>query len=41
VKHRGALVVYNEIPRKKNVKLKMQIHRLILDKGVGNLNLDK
>jgi hypothetical protein len=41
VKHIGALVIYNEIPRKKNVELKMQTHKLNLDDEVGSLDLDK
>ncbi len=39
--HKGALVVYYKIPRRKNVKLKMQIHRLNFNKGIKNLNLDR
>jgi hypothetical protein len=31
VKHRSTPIVYNEIPKEKNVKLKMQTHRLDLD----------
>jgi hypothetical protein len=41
VKHRGTPTINNEIPRKKNIKLKMQIHKMSLDKGIGNLNLDR
>jgi hypothetical protein len=41
VKHKGASVVCNEIVRKKNVKLKMQIHKMSLDEGIENLNLNK
>jgi hypothetical protein len=32
VKHKSAPVVYNEIPIEKNVRLRMQTHRLSLDK---------
>jgi len=41
VKHISALTICYKIPRRKNIKLKMQTHRLSLDKGVENLNLDK
>jgi hypothetical protein len=41
MKHRGAPTVCNRILRKKNVRLKMQIHKLSLEKGVENLNLNK
>jgi hypothetical protein len=41
VKHKGAPSICNKIPREKNVILKMYTHRLSLDEGVRNLNLDK
>jgi hypothetical protein len=41
VKHKGALTIYNEIPRKKSVKLKMQTHKMSLDEEVENLDFDK
>jgi hypothetical protein len=41
VKHKGAPVICNEIPREKNIKLKMQTHRLNLDKEVRNLDSTK
>ncbi len=41
VKHKGALVVCNKTLGEKNVRLKMQTHRLSLYKGAKNLNLDK
>jgi len=41
VKHKGTPAICNEIPRKKNVKLKMQTHSLSLDEEVKNLDLDK
>jgi hypothetical protein len=37
----SALVVYYKIRKGKNIKLKMQTHRLNFNKGVENLNLDK
>jgi len=41
VKHKGALIVNNEILKEKNVRLKMQIHRMSLNEGIENLNLNK
>jgi len=41
VKHIGTLVIYNEILRKRNVRLKMQTHKIHLDKGIGNMKLEK
>jgi hypothetical protein len=41
VKHRGAPTVCFKIPRRKNVKLKMQTYRLSSDERVKNLNVDK
>jgi hypothetical protein len=41
VKHKSALTLSNEIPKEKNIRLKMQTHMLSLDEGIGNLNLDK
>jgi hypothetical protein len=41
VKHKGAPTVCNKILGKKNIILKMKIHRLSLDEGARNLNLDK
>lgn len=35
------IVICNKIPREKNIRLRMQIHRLSLDEGVENLNLHK
>jgi hypothetical protein len=40
MKHKSAPVVYNKILKEKNIKLKMQTHRMNLDKGIKNLNLD-
>jgi hypothetical protein len=41
VKRRGATIVYYKIPGGKNVRLKMQTHRLKLEEGVRNLNIDR
>ncbi len=41
VKHKGALTVCYKIPRRKNIKLKMQTYRLSLDERVKKLNVDK
>jgi hypothetical protein len=41
MKHKGTPIIYNEIPRNKNVKLKMQTHWLSLDEEVGNMNFDR
>ncbi len=38
---KDAIVVYYKIPGRKNVILNMQTHRLNLNKGVKNLNLDR
>jgi hypothetical protein len=40
MKHIGTPLVYNEILRDKNVRLKMQTH-MSLDKGIKNLNLNR
>jgi hypothetical protein len=37
-KHISAPIICNEILGEKNVKFKMQTHRLSLDEGVENLN---
>jgi hypothetical protein len=37
----GTLAICNKIPGKKNIKLKMQIHKLSLDEGIKNLKLDR
>jgi hypothetical protein len=41
VKHKGTPAIYNENPREKNIRLKMQTHKLNLDEGVGNLDFKK
>jgi hypothetical protein len=40
VKRKGASTIYNEIPRVKNVILKMQIHRMHLDEEVRNFDFN-
>jgi hypothetical protein len=41
VKHKGALAIWNEILREKNVNLKMQTHKLNLDEEVKNMDVDR
>jgi hypothetical protein len=41
MKHKGTLTIYNEVPGKNNVRLKMQIHKLNLHEEVKNLDLDR
>jgi hypothetical protein len=41
MKHKNAPTICCKIPKGKNIRLKMQIHKLSLDEGVKNLNLDK
>jgi len=41
VKHRSAPTIYNKIPRKKNIILKMQTHKLNLDEEIKNLDFNK
>jgi hypothetical protein len=40
-KHKGALTICNKILGENNVRLKMQTHKLSLDEGVENLNLNR
>jgi len=41
VKHKGALTIYYEIIRKKNIRLKLQTHKMSLDEGIRNMSLDR
>jgi hypothetical protein len=41
VKHKGAPTIYNEVPREKNIKLKIHTHRLNLDEEVENLDFNR
>jgi hypothetical protein len=40
VKHKGTSTICNKIPKENKVKLKMQIHKMSLDKEVRNLDLN-
>ncbi len=41
VRHRSTPAIYNKILEEKNVRLKMQTHKMSLNEEVGNLDLDK
>jgi hypothetical protein len=40
-RHKGTPTIYNKIIRGKNIILKMQTHKLNINKEIENLNFDK